>query len=136
MGTHKMIVSSPPLEMGQELWGLLGRGPSAACQSCHPMADGQIHSLNKSGVQPSREAQSLQSDLESRLCPKAHHMRDLDQLTLSVTFLYLAVDQARRYLPSTPHFSPPSKMSCQSIEVHIEAITGEERQVVRSQDLS
>jgi hypothetical protein len=23
MGTHKMIVSSPPLEMGQESWGVL-----------------------------------------------------------------------------------------------------------------
>jgi hypothetical protein len=39
------------------------------------------------------------------------------QLTPSVTFLYLAVDQARRYLPSTclppsmPHLEPLSKMS-------------------------
>ncbi len=80
MGTHKMIVSSPPLQMGQELWGGLRRGSGAACQSCHPMADGQIHPLNKSGVQPSREAQSRPRDLESRLCPKAHHMRDLDMV--------------------------------------------------------
>ena len=37
MGTHEMIVSSSPLEMDQELWGLLGRGPGAACERCHPM---------------------------------------------------------------------------------------------------
>jgi hypothetical protein len=97
MGTYKMIVSSSPPEMGQELWGLLGSGPGAACQRCHPMLDDQIHPLNKSGVQPSREAQSLQSDLG----PKAHHMRDPHQFTPSITFLYLAVDQTRSYLPST-----------------------------------
>ena len=54
-----MIVRSPPLQMGQEVWRLLGSGPGAACQRCHPMTDGQIHPLNESGVQPSREAQSL-----------------------------------------------------------------------------
>src|SRR5258708_1623570 len=110
MGTHIMIVSSPPFQMDQELWGLLGRGPGATCQSCHSMANGQIHSLDKSSVQPSREAQSLQGNFEICLCSEAHHMRNLDQLTPAVTFLYLAVDQARRYLPSTgfpplkPHF--------------------------------
>jgi len=27
-----MIVSSPPFQMGQKLWGLLSRGPCATCQ--------------------------------------------------------------------------------------------------------
>ena len=31
--THKVIVRSPPLQMGQEVWGMLGSGPGAACQS-------------------------------------------------------------------------------------------------------
>ena len=106
------------------------------------MTDRQVHPFNKSGVQASREAESLQGDLESGLCPQAHHMRDLDQLTPSVTFLYLAVDQARCYLPSTglpppmPYLEPVSKMSCQGIEVQIEAITGEERQTVLGQEPS
>ena len=47
---------SPPFKMGEEMWGGLGAGPGAARQSCHPMADGQIHSLKTSGVQLSREA--------------------------------------------------------------------------------
>ena len=51
-----MIVGSPPLQMGQQVWRLLGRGPGAACQRGYSMADGQIHPLNKSRVQPSREA--------------------------------------------------------------------------------
>jgi hypothetical protein len=29
--THKMIVGSPPLEVDQELWGLLSSGPGATC---------------------------------------------------------------------------------------------------------
>ena len=53
MGTHKMIVSSPPFQVGQQLWGLLGGGPGATRQRCHPMADGQIDPLDKSGVQSS-----------------------------------------------------------------------------------
>src|SRR5258708_37451784 len=42
MGTHKVIVSPPPFQMGQELWSRLRRGPGAACQRGHPMTDGQI----------------------------------------------------------------------------------------------
>ncbi len=53
MGSHKMIVSSPPLQMGQQVWGLLGCGPRATCQSCYPMTDRQIHPLDKSSVQSS-----------------------------------------------------------------------------------
>ena len=51
-----MIVGSPPLQMGQQVWGLLGRRPGATSQRGHPVSDGQIHPLDKSGVQPSREA--------------------------------------------------------------------------------
>lgn len=30
MGTHKMIVSSPPLQMGEQVWALLSCGPGPA----------------------------------------------------------------------------------------------------------
>ena len=63
------------------------------------MTDGQIHSLDESGVQPLREAQPLQSGFESVLCAKPHHLRDPNQPSPSVAFLHLAVDQTRRYLP-------------------------------------
>ncbi|HLX57676.1 MAG TPA: hypothetical protein VKR83_11680 [Ktedonobacteraceae bacterium] len=41
-----MVVHAPPLEVSEQLWGLLGRGPRATSQRGYPMADGQIHSLN------------------------------------------------------------------------------------------
>src|SRR6266566_1675742 len=125
MGTHKMIVSSPPFQMGQKLWGLLSRGPSATCQSCHPMTDGEIHPLDKSGVQPSREAHSLQGGFESGACSKAHYMRDPHQLTPTVAFFHLTVYQPCCYSPlahfplSAAHLKPLSKMGRQSIEIQI-----------------
>jgi len=137
-----MIIGSPPFQVCQQLWGGLRRGPGATRQRCHPMADGQIHSLDKSGVESTRETQSLQGDFESCLCPKAHLVRDPHQLTPTVAFFHLAIDQVRRYLPlkrfppSTSHFLPLAKMGCEGIEVQIEAITGEERQTARGQDLS
>ncbi len=69
-------------------------------------------------------------------------MRDPHQLAPSVAFLHLAVDQASRHLPlayfplSPTHLKPLSKMGRESIKVHIQAITGEERQAARSQELS
>src|SRR5437868_4562445 len=54
--THKMVVSPPPLQMGQQVRRLLSRGPGAACESSHPMSDGQVHPLNESGIEPTREA--------------------------------------------------------------------------------
>ena len=113
MGAHEMVVRSPPFHVSQQLWGLLGRGPRAACQSRHPVTNGQIHPLDKSGVQPSGEAHPLQGVLESGLCSKAHHRRDPRQLTLPVAFLHLAVDQLRRYLPLT--YLPPSSTSCEPL---------------------
>jgi hypothetical protein len=50
------------------------------------MTDGQIHSFNKSSVQPSRETYLLQGDLEICLCPQAHHMRDLHQFAPPIAF--------------------------------------------------
>lgn len=105
------------------------------------MPNGQIHALNKSGVQPARKAQPLQGCFKRGICPQAHDVRDLYQLPSLVPFLDLAIDQTRRYLPSVDvspamsPFLPLSKMSCQRIEVHIEAITRENRQAVGSQDL-
>src|SRR5215831_17249770 len=69
-------------------------------------------------------------------------MRDPNQLAPSVAFLHLAVDQPRRHLPLASMSSlaislePVSKMGCESIEIQIEAITGEDRQAARNQDLS
>jgi hypothetical protein len=34
MGSHKMIVGSPPVRVGQEVWGLLSGGSGATCQLC------------------------------------------------------------------------------------------------------
>ena len=107
---------SPPFKMGEEMWGGLGAGPGAARQSCHPMADGQIHSLQTSGVQLSREAEVLQRDPESGLCPKAHHVRDPNQLAPPATLFHLAGDQTRRsppskgFGPTTPYVWPLSNM--------------------------
>ena len=56
MGAHKVIIGSPPLEMGEQVWGLLGSGPGTACQRCNPMTDGQVHPFNKGSIQPSRKA--------------------------------------------------------------------------------
>jgi hypothetical protein len=64
------------------------------------MTDGQIHPLNESGVQSSRETQSLQGDFEICLCPQAHHGRDSRQLAMPVAFLHLTVDQLRCRLPT------------------------------------
>jgi hypothetical protein len=67
---------------------------------------------------------------------------DPNQLAPLIAFFHMAIDQACGHLPlahippSTSHFSPLPKMSREGIEVQIEAITGEERQTVRGQDLS
>jgi hypothetical protein len=65
-----------------------------------------------------------------------------NQLAPPGALFHLARDQARRHLPSAPHlppstshFSPLPKMSWQSREGHMEAITGEERNAARCQDL-
>ena len=127
--------------MSQEVWSLLGGGPGSASQCCHPMAHRQIDSLDKSGVEPTREAHRLQCDREICLCPQAHHVRDPQQLAPPVAFLHLAVDQARCHLPlahvppSTTSCEPLAKMGCEGIEIHIEAVTGEERQIARNQKL-
>src|SRR5579864_1727666 len=106
MRTYKMIVGSPPFQVGQELWGLLGRGPGATRQRRYSMTDGQIDPLDKSGVQASREAHTLQGEREICLCPQTHHVCDPQQLASAVAFLHQAVDQARRHLPLT--YMPPS----------------------------
>lgn len=102
-----MIVSAPPLQMSQQLWGKLRRGPGATRQRSHPMTDGQIDPLDKSGVQPSREAHPLQGDREICLCPQAHHVRDPQQIAPPLAFFHLVVRQARRHLPLA-HFPPSS----------------------------
>ncbi len=89
------------------------------------MTDRQIHPLNESRVQSSREAYVLQRALESGLCQEAHHVGHPHQLAPSVIFLDLTVDKTRCSLPSkgfgstTPHLSPVSKMSGQRVEVQV-----------------
>src|SRR5258708_27229012 len=125
---HKMIVGSRPVQMGQKLWGLLSRGPCATCQRCHPMTDGQIHPLDKSGVQPSREAHPLQGDFESGACPKSHYVSDPHQLAPTVAFFHLTVYHPRCYLPlahfppSANHLKPLSTIGLQRIHVELYAL--------------
>jgi hypothetical protein len=76
VGTHKMIICSPPFQVGQQLWGELRRGLSPTCQRCHAMTDREIHPLDKRSVESSREAHPLQGDCEICLCSQAHHLRD------------------------------------------------------------
>jgi|GEM_PF-1515227 hypothetical protein len=54
-----VIVSAPPLEIGQQVWSLLGRGPGSTSQGGYSMADRQIDSLNKRCVQSSRKTHPL-----------------------------------------------------------------------------
>ncbi len=63
------------------------------------MADGQIHPLDESGIEPSRKAHPLQGCLEIGFGHQAHHVRDLHQLAPPVTFFHLTIDQAHRHLP-------------------------------------
>jgi hypothetical protein len=64
------------------------------------MSDGQWSPLNKSCIESSREASSLEGGFESGLCSKVHHVRDPYQLAPPVAFLHLTVDQPRCYLPT------------------------------------
>jgi hypothetical protein len=89
------------------------------------MSDGQIHPLNKSRVESSRETQFLQGRRERSVCSKTHHRRDAHQLATPGAFLHLTVDQIRRHLPpeyfppSATYLKPLSKMGREGIEVQI-----------------
>jgi hypothetical protein len=102
----------------------------------------QIHPFNKSRVEPSRKAQSLQGSFEISLCPQAHHRRDSRQPAPPVAFFHLPVDQPRCYLPlahfpsSPTHLKPLTKVGRERIEVEIEPITGKEWKTARDQNLS
>ena len=111
--------------MGEQVWGLLRRRPGATRQRCHAMTHGQIHSLDESRVQSSRETQSLQGAYEICLGPKPHHVRDVNQPPTVVALFHLTVDQTSRHLllthdpPSTTSYEPVSKMGREGIEIHI-----------------
>ena len=102
-----------------------GRWPRCDAPA-QPPDDGRSDSpLDEGGVQPSREAHSLQSEREISLCPQAHHVRDASELTPPVAFFHLAIDQACRYLPlacfppSTIQREPVAKMGRQRIKVQV-----------------
>jgi hypothetical protein len=65
-----MRVGTPPLQVCQQVWGLLRRRPGAACQRGSAMANREIDPFNTGSVEPSREAQSLEDDSESVQCSK------------------------------------------------------------------
>ena len=54
-----MIIGAPPLEVSYQVWGLLRRRPGSTSQRSDPMVDGQWSPLDKSRVQPAREAHPL-----------------------------------------------------------------------------
>ncbi len=120
-----MIIGSPPLEMGEQVWGLLCCGPGSTCQSCDAMTHRQIHPLNESGVESSRETQFLQGNRERSACSKTHHRSDPNQLAPLVGFFHLTIQQPRRYLPlrdfppAATQLKPLSKMGRERIEVQI-----------------
>jgi len=140
-GATSVVIGSPPLQMGQQVRGLLGCGPGATCQGSYSMTDGQVHPLDTSRIQPSREAHRLQGTGEIFRCPQPHHLRHPNQLTPPVTFLHLPVDEPRCYLPPTHVLTSPtdlyplSKMGGQCIEIQIEPVTGEDGDAARCQHL-
>src|SRR5260221_13924215 len=105
------------------------------------MSNGQIRSLDESGVQPSREPQALQGELKSILGSQVHHVCDLYQLAPLVAFLHLAVDQAWLHLPpahlasSTTRGKPLAKVGGERIKVAIEPVAGKQWDAIRRQPL-
>jgi hypothetical protein len=51
-----MVVRSPPFQVCEQVWGLLGRGPRTASERGNSLSDRQIHPFNKGSIEPSREA--------------------------------------------------------------------------------
>jgi len=108
------------MENNTQVWGLLRRRPGSTSQRSYSMTDRQIHPLDESGVEPSRQAQFLQGSLKSGFCPQTHHVRHPNQLAPPVGFLHLPVNQARCHLPSarvmssTTQREPLTKVSGES----------------------
>ncbi len=142
MGAHKMGGGSPPFQVGQELWGGLGCGPAATCQSCHPMTDRQLHPFKTCGVQPPREAYPRPRSLEICLCPQAHQCVTctcLRRQELCFTWPYMrpaATCRLSCFPPLARHLEPLSNMGWKGRKVHVSPIAGEEREAAGSQELS
>ena len=64
MGADEMIVSSPPLDMQEQMFGVLSQGPGLAHQRSDTPADGQIDTLNESGLNERSKAMLLQECIE------------------------------------------------------------------------
>ena len=59
VGTYKVVIGSPPFQVCQQVWGRLRRRPGATSQRGYSVSDGQIHPLNESRVESTRETESL-----------------------------------------------------------------------------
>jgi hypothetical protein len=85
-----MGIGAPPLEVSYQVWGLLRRRPSATSQGGYCMPDGQIHPLDKSGVQPSgerlfrRRADEEASMLDAYLADHLSKSLECDMISVSL----------------------------------------------------
>jgi len=112
MGTHKMVVGTPPLQIGQQLRGRLCGGPGPAGQSCPPAFRMVRFTRSIKAVfsRPEKPIPCKEARI-SGLCPEPHYVRDSHQLAPPVDCLHLTIVQIRCYLPSkgfaptTPHRS-------------------------------
>lgn len=65
-----MIIGVPPLEIGQQVWGLLSRRPGSTSERSYSMSGGQIHSLDKSGVRRPEKSIPCKATLRASSVPR------------------------------------------------------------------
>ena len=142
MRTHEVIRGLPPVQMSLQVRSLQGGGPGAPSESGHAAADRQIHPLDTRRVHTAREAQPLQCLPEGWLCSQPDDVLDPHQFASPIVLLHLPIEQARRHLPlprlpsALRSLGPVPKVSCEGVEIGIEAVTGKEGQAARNQLLA
>src|SRR5258708_5036393 len=142
-----VALKQKPVAMGERA----PRAPSSGGLSCPPSSRvSALRSVAPAVCPPVLAAAGAprpgywggKDDGEFGLAPGAHGCAAGHQRAPPVAFFHLAIDQARCHLPllqlppSSSHFSPLPKMSCQRREVEMQAITGEQRQTVMGQEPS
>jgi hypothetical protein len=63
MGTAEVVPDTPPLKVGLEFGGELGRRPRSPSKSRQTLAPGQVNPFNERGVDSASEAQALEGGL-------------------------------------------------------------------------